>query len=79
LARERLLQVGDQVLCGLDAGRVAHDGVSHANRLALLAAQLEVAHQRRLLYQRLDAAKTRGDARNAQRVDEARSGVEIAL
>ena len=41
--------------------------------------ELEEAHQRRLLDQRLDAAERRRDLRDLHRVDDARGGVEVAL
>ena len=74
--RERLLQVGDQVLDVLDADRVAHQAVGDAGLQPVGAAHAGVGHRGGVLDEALDAAQRDGQRRHLHVVHHGAAGLD---
>ena len=59
--RQRLLEIGDQILDVLNAHRESDQRVVDAERSALIGGHRSVRHDPRMIDQALDAAETLGD------------------
>src|SRR5438552_10907851 len=77
-ARERLLEVGDEIGHVLDARRVAHQAFRNPGRAPLLVAALDMARHHRWTDHGLDAAQVRRAMRELQARQESANGVEPA-
>src|SRR5690606_32175215 len=78
-ARERILQVSDQVLDVLDTDRQADQRVVDTERLALLGRNRRMRHQARMVDETLDAAQTFRDREQAQALQHLARLVQPAL
>src|SRR5687768_15112615 len=75
---ERAAKIAFEVVRILDPDREAHEAFADPERRALLRAELEERHQRRLLDETLDAAQTRRELGDRDPVDEPRACLESA-
>ena len=77
--RERLLQVGDQVVGVLDPAREAHERVGDPEFAALRRRDVPEGHDGGHLDQRLGATEAGSDVRDAAGVHEAARAVEVSV
>jgi hypothetical protein len=71
--RQRLSNVGDEIVRGLNADRQANCCVEHADAAAYIRRHARMRHSRWMAGERLGAAETNGEFEHLQRVEEGES------